>query len=324
MSLARSGFEDLANAAVLIADGVRAERAGAMDRALDAFRTVRETERDPDLLAQALTHEADVLRGTCQWEEAMACARQAQGIAWDADLADRYLEALNAEANILTARGRFDEARPLLERVASGSPNPRLRGIALQNLGTIWAQSGQHRAAERSFAESLGNFHKAGYDRGECIALNNLGRLAMDCGDAERARPLLERAIDIARALEDHEMAALAGLNLGWLLCQAGQAEPAQDHAMAALGYFAGCGNRWREVECFRLMGDINTRCEDFPNAMRCYELALMFAQQIDCMPEIRAIQDRLSELSRHPPPRPSPPAGTDTIGGTESVAPLS
>lgn len=314
------------DAAELIADGVRAERTGALDRALDAFRTVAETSRDPGYRAQALTHEADVRRAQCDWVAATEAARRAQGIAWDADLPERYLEALNAEANILSARGRFDEARPILERVAAGATDPRLRGIALQNLGTIHAQSGQRGAAERAFSESLGNFHKAGYDRGECIALNNLGRLALDGGDCARARPLLERAFAVARRLEDEDLAAIASLNLGWSLCEVGDVDRAQDHAMAALGYFAGCENRWREIECFRLIGDINMRCEDHANAERCYRISLTFAEQIGCEPEARATRDRLAALARargsgsnKPAPPSRPPAG-----GTSPAAGLS
>lgn len=327
----------MSDSADLIADGVRAERAGALDRALDAFRTVCETSSDPDLCAQAYTHEADVRRAQCDWNAATEAARRAQGIAWDADLPERYLESLNAEANILSARGRFDEARPILERVVAGTTDPRLRGIALQNLGSILAQSGQRGAAERSFAESLGNFHKAGYERGECIALNNLGRLALDHGDSARARPLLERAFRIARGLEDHDLAALAGLNLGWSLCQSGDLDRAQDHAMEALGYFSGCENRWREIECFRLIGDINARCEDYANAERCYGIALSYAEQIDCAPEVRATRERIAELARAKsrtarrpaPARPAtdpltvPPAG-DPGGGTSPTAGLS
>jgi tetratricopeptide (TPR) repeat protein len=327
----------MSDSADLIADGVRAERAGALDRALDAFRTVCETSSDPDLCAQAYTHEADVRRAQCDWNAATAAARRAQGIAWDADLPERYLESLNAEANILSARGRFDEARPILERVVAGTTDPRLRGIALQNLGSILAQSGQRGAAERSFAESLGNFHKAGYERGECIALNNLGRLALDNGDPAGAQPLLERAFRIARRLEDHDLAALAGMNLGWSLCQSGDFDRAQDHAMEALGYFAGCENRWREIECFRLIGDINARCEDYANAERCYGIALSYAEQIDCAPEVRATRERIAELARarsRSAPRPAPaalavdpllvPPDADGGGGTSPTAGLS
>jgi tetratricopeptide (TPR) repeat protein len=301
----------------LIADGVRAERTGAYDRALEAFRLAGACSGDPETCARALTHEADVLRAQCAWDDAISAARRAQGIAWDADLADRYLEALNAEANVLSARGRFDEARPILERVAAGSTDLRLRGIALQNLGTIHAQSGQHATAERAFNQSLGAFKRAEYRRGECIALNNLGRLALDCGDCGRASPLLESAFAIAREIEDHELTALARLNLAWSLCARGELDRAQDHAMSALGHFSSCENRWREIECFRLIGDINERCEDWANAERCFGLALNLAEQIGSEPEVRATEDRLVRLARQRGAtvrRPSPPGGAAAL----------
>lgn len=278
----------------LIADGVRAERAGALDRALELYRTVAGSTSDPDLRAEALTHEADALRSQCDWEGALTAARAAQELANAAQLADRALDAVVAEGNVLMARGDFDDARPKFERVAADSNNPRLRGIALQNLGSIHALCGQRSAAARAFSESLGNFHKAGYSRGEGIALNNLGRLALDSNDSARAQPLLERALGIAREIEDSDLAALVSLNLAWALCTAGESDRAQDLAMAALGYFAACNNRYREIECFRLIGEINERCEDFANAARCYTLALSFAEQIGSAPEIRVTRDRL------------------------------
>jgi tetratricopeptide (TPR) repeat protein len=301
----------------LIADGVRAERTGAYERALEAFRLAVACSDNPAICAEALTHEADVLRAQCDWDNAILAARRAQGIAWEADLADKYLEALNAEANVLSARGRFDEARPILERVAAGSTDARLRGIALQNIGTIHAQNGQHGTAQRAFTQSLANFQKAGYQRGECIALNNLGRLALDAGDCAGAAPLLHRAFAIAREIEDHELTALARLNLAWSLCPGGSLDEAQDHAMAALGHFASCENRWREIECFRLIGDINERCEDWANAERCFGIALSLAEQIGSEPEVRATRERLSGLAQQRSRsvrRPSPPGGAAAL----------
>ena len=284
----------------LIADGVRAERAGALDRALESYVAAAESGfSDPDVRAEALTRQADVLRSQCEWDAALKAALTAQRVAAEAGLSQRLHEATIAETNVLMARGELNTARPKLEHVVAVSTDPKMRGIALQNLGTIHAQSGHPRAAERAFGESLGNFQKAGYSRGEAIALNNLGRLALDANDAVRARPLLQRALDIAREIEDGDLGALAGLNLAWTLCATGDADRAQDLAMAALGYFAGCNNRWREIECFRLIGEINERCEDLANAARCYGIALSFAEQIGCEPEIRVTRDRLAALAR-------------------------
>jgi tetratricopeptide (TPR) repeat protein len=288
----------------LIADGVLAERAGAMDRALHAYRAAA-TAVDPDTRAAALTHQADVFRTRCEWDAALTAVKEAQALAAQANLPIRAMEAVVAEANIFMARGMFDEAGKKFHWIAAETTDPRLRGIALQNLGSIYAQSAQPRSAARAFRESLGNFHKAGYDRGEVMALNNLGRLAIDVGDYEDARQLLERALPLARDIGEAEAAAMASLNLGWVLCNTGQLDRAQDLAMSALGYFAGCENRYREIECLRLIGEINDRCEDPQNAQRCYELAIALAEQIGSEPERLISKDKLSALRGRQSPKP-------------------
>lgn len=281
----------------IVADGVRAERAGALDRALHAYRTAATTSPDAATRAAALTHEADIYRTRCDWDQAFTAARQAQHIAREAGLDAALMEAIVAEANILMARGVFDEAARQFTRITEQTTEPRIRGIALQNLGAIHAQSGHPRAAARAFRESLGNFHKAGYTRGEVMALNNLGRLAIDTGDYAEARELLERALPLAREIEEAEAAAMASLNLAWVLCHEGAVDRAQDLAMSALGYFASCENRLRQIECLRLIGEVNEKCDDCSNAARCFELAIALAEQIGSEPELRASQDRLAAL---------------------------
>ena len=286
------------NAAELLSEGLRAERAGALERALESYRAVANATTDPDARAEALTREASVHRTRCNWDDALKAARTAQDIARRAALSQRLAEAVVAEANVLICQGKFDIAIPKLEWLALNE-NPRVRGIALQNLGSIRAESGQLGAAERAFSESLGNFHKAGYARGEAIALNNLGRLALDSNDAKRARPLLERSLNLGRDVQDSELTALASLNLAWALCSEGDLDRAQDFAMAALGYFADCNNSWREIECLRLIGDINRQSENVDDAARCYDVALKLAEQIGSDTEVRTTRERIAALGR-------------------------
>jgi tetratricopeptide (TPR) repeat protein len=285
----------------LIADGVRAERAGAMNRALSSYRAVANATADPDLLAEALTREADVHRARCHWALALAAARRAQEIAESArpPLLKRLDEAVNAEANVLMCSGDFVAAATKYELLAAKSEEPRVRGIALQNLGSVYAQCGQPVAAQHAFAESLESFVQADYARGQGIALNNMGRLALEQGKCDDGRLLLERALALAREVEDLDLAALASLNLASACCMEGQLDRAQDLAMGALGYFTDSENRWREIECLRLIGDINAKCEDAANAARCYRLAMRLAEQIGSEPEMQVTQERLSALSQ-------------------------
>ena len=281
----------------LIAEGVRAERAGALDRALEHFRAAAERASDPAMKAKAFTHTADVLRERCEWDVALASARQARRFAEAAGVDLLVYEARIAEANVLMCRGDFDGAEPLFSTIAASAVDPRIRGIALQNIGSMYAQRGNQPAAECAFSESLASFEAAGYARGEAIALNNLGRLALDTGRCDIARGILDRALLLAREVEDAELAALASVNLAWAHCELGEVDRSQDLAMAALGYFSECNNRWREIECFRLIGIINEKCEDIANAKRCYELALNLAEQIGSEREIETTRKHIMAL---------------------------
>src|SRR5262245_35395340 len=113
-------------------DGIRFERAGLFDRALATFRAISETSSDPDSVAAALTHEADVHRSLCDWDASLTAARKAQDVARGARLSLRRDEARIAEVNVLMSRGDFGAATMLLHEIATSS-DPRIRGIALQN-----------------------------------------------------------------------------------------------------------------------------------------------------------------------------------------------
>jgi tetratricopeptide (TPR) repeat protein len=167
----------------------------------------------------------------------------------------------------------------------------------LQNLGSILAQKGQLGSAERAFSESYGFFRQAGYRRGEAIALNNYGRVALDRHNPQLAERLLEDALGIAREVDDGDLAALATLNLAEALAQRGETKRARDLASAAFGHFDSCGNRWRQVECLRLLGALHEGEECIDDAERCYERGLSIAREIDAQGEIATVRDALTRV---------------------------
>ena len=293
----------------LIAEGVRAERAGALERALEHFKAAADSASDAARKAQAMTHVADVLRVRCEWDRALAAASDARKLAESVHNDVLAFEARIAEANVHMCRGHFEGAEPCFVEIAAATKDPRVRGIALQNLGSMYAQRGNRPAAECAFTDSLSAFEEAGYQRGEAIALNNLGRLALDHGQCDIAHGILGRALSLARDVEDSELAALASVNLAWALCERGDMDRSQDLAMAALGYFSDCNNRWREIECFRLIGIINERSEDAANARRCYELALDIAEQIGSEREMETTRRHLTSLDAADRAAAPPPA---------------
>jgi len=278
-------------------DGVRAETHGDLDRALSHF-TSAASSPDPAVAAEALTRLADVRRSRGEWDDALAAARRGREIARSASLDTQRIHATIAEANVLLCRGDFFEARSLFEQVLSMTADPRMRGLALQNLGSIMAQQGELGAAERYFAESYGQFQHAGYRRGEATALINYGRVTLDRGDPRLAEDLLCQAIDAAREVEHAELTALATLNLAEARARQGDTSSAEDLASEALGVFSGCGNRWRQIECLRLIGAIHEQRGDHENATRCFERGLDIANGMGATVEIRSLTDCLCRLT--------------------------
>ena len=280
----------------LIDEGTAAERIGLLDRAHQCFSQAA-TSDDPMLQATALTKLADVHRSRAEWDVALELARRAQCVARSIGAQAIADDAVVAEANVLMCRGDFAGATTVFESVLATATDPRLRGVVLQNLGSILAQKGQLGAAERAFAESYGFFRQAGYRRGEAIALNNYGRVALDRQNTALAEQLLEDALAIARDVDDGDLVALATLNLAEAMAQRGENKRARDLASAAFGHFGGCGNRWRQVECLRLLGALHEREACLEDAERCYDRSLALAREIDAQGEIAAVCDALTRI---------------------------
>lgn len=282
----------------LLGRGARAEKLGLLEQALEAYQQAEVAADDPAALAEALCRQSNVYRLRCEWPAAIAVARRAQAVAAEAALPVAFPEALNAEALVYLSRGDLDTARPLLERTVELAQDARLRGIGLQNLGAIHAQQGELDAAERVFAESSRCFVECGYERGQAIALNNQGRAALDRGDAARAIPVLDQAVRAARKVEDEELTAISMINLSEATAATGDYEAAHDLACTALGHFRESNNRWREVECLRILGTINERRGDVESARACYDRGLQLATAIDARLEATAIRRHLERIA--------------------------
>lgn len=249
---------------------------------------------DDDLRAQALTHQADVLRTQCDWTAALEVAQRSRVVAMRAGLRARADEACIAEANVHLARGQFDDALPIFEEVLASTDDPRLRGIALQNIGSIQAQGGMLDAAIATFGESYSCFEEASYLRGQAIARNNQGRAALDGGDPVTAAVILEEALVLAREADDGELIGLALLNLAEALLPLHPTH-AEELAATALGHFRTSGNRWRHVEALRLLGDINLHRGHDYEAVACWQRGLALAREIDALVESALLQSRLA-----------------------------
>ena len=282
----------------LIEQGLRYETGGVLDRALESYRgAAAEAVDDPRGRIEALRREADVLRTQCHWEEAIERARESADQAREHGIETLIAEALNAEAAVHQSQSRFGEAQALYEQMLAISSDLRIRGIALQNLGSLAAMRGDFTSAEDHFVESFQCFQAGGYERGVVVALNNYGRAALDRRADAVAHPVLDRAESLARDLMDLDLLSIVRINLAESHLRKGDIDRAQDLSSAALGYFGNTSNHWRRLECLRLMGDIAIVQQRADSARNFFEAALRLAHDIGAPLEASTLQSRLDSL---------------------------
>lgn len=296
MRVCPEGATDVPESNELIDEGIAAERLGLLERAESCYSLAAQSE-DLRLRARAYTKLAGVYRSRSDWGLALHWARRAQDAARESGERAIESEAIVAEGNVLMCRGDFPAATSVFESLLGTELDAQLRGVVIQNLGSILAQTGQLAAAERAYAESYGYFRQAGYRRGEAIALNNYGRVALDRGDIELAEKSLEDALALSKEVEDADLVALATLNLAETLTERRKDKRARDLASAAFGHFRSSGNRWRQVECLRLLGALHERENCLDDAERCYARGLALAEEIDARGEIATLREALGRV---------------------------
>jgi tetratricopeptide (TPR) repeat protein len=283
----------------LLEEGIRQQTRGDHARALEAFRECARISTDAGLASEAWRRQASVLRCTCSWEEALHAAERAVAIAHSAGLADAEAEALNAQGAVYLTRGDLERAAPLFQAALEAARDARIRGLALQNLGTIASQRGHAFQAEQCYRESCQCFQQVGYARGEALVLANYAASALDRGDLALAERLGEQAVESAKRLEDLEVLAIARKNYAETLLRRGKYDRAEELASAALGYFSVGSNSARLAECFELLGDVRARRGDAGTAASCYERGRTLAEGIGSDQLARRMRERLQGLGR-------------------------
>jgi predicted negative regulator of RcsB-dependent stress response len=283
----------------LLREGIEAEKKSDPDHAERRYLAVLAAQPGDAVLAETHCRLSSLYRNRCQWDLALQHAKESGRLALRLEDKKQFAEALNAEALVHHSRGDFEEARHLLDQILTVTDDARLRGFALQNLGSISANQGDLGSAERYFAESYGCFMRAGFPRGEALSLNNYGRAALDRGNLALADEVLCKAVELSRVIEDSEMIALATLNYAEAVARKGNLGRAEDLASSALGYFAHTGNTWRHIECLRLLGDIHLRSNKHTIAQRCYEEGLDLAKRIGARVETTILTDALRAIKK-------------------------
>ena len=286
--------------ASLLADGIRYERGGVVQRARECFEAVaRNGELEPALSAEAWWRLANLHRLHSSWDEALVAARKSAEIARAHGLANTEADALNIEGAVWSLRGEYETARALYTRVLHLASTEATRGKALQNLGTIAAEEGDFDEGERLFAASREAYRAAGDARGEANSLLNIGRLQLDRGLADVASHTLDDAVTASRLTGDLEMHAAAMLNHGMALCALGRANEAEQRITTAYGQFTIADIPVQRVRCLMQLAMIAAAAHESEAARVCLAHARDVATTAGLPRELQRIDEQMRELPR-------------------------
>ena len=285
--------------ATLLADGIRYERGGVVQRARECFETVtRDEAQNPAEAAEAWWRLANLHRLHSSWDEALAAARKSVEIAHANGLANTEADALNIEGAVWSIRGEYDKARALYTRMLDLASTQATRGKALQNLGTVAAEERDFDQGERLFAESREAYRAAGDARGEANSLLNIGRLQLDRGFADLASRTLDDAVTAARQTGDLEMHAAAMLNHGMALSELGRSSEAEERITTAYGQFTIADIPVQRVRCLMQLAALAAGQNEAGAARICLTHARDVAKSAGLPRELRLIDGQLNALS--------------------------
>jgi tetratricopeptide (TPR) repeat protein len=281
----------------MIDEGRRFEAAGYHDRALSRYIAAAAAAVDASTRSEAVRRQSDVHRNLSQWSDSLAAAERAESIARENDLQDLTAEAINAQGAVHHTRGDFETAEKFYARAIEMSSDARVRGIVLQNLGTLAAQRGDLETAAVRFKEAYDCCKEGGYERGMLFALMNYARSVFEQGKKDVAERLLHEAELLAINMMDLDISHLAALNRAEAMIERGAYDEAETLISSALGYYGNSGNVYRRLDALRLLGDITMRRGTHEQARIFYEAAADLADKIEATQEIDLLRARLASL---------------------------
>ncbi|HUF26617.1 MAG TPA: HD domain-containing phosphohydrolase [Gemmatimonadaceae bacterium] len=237
------------------------ERAGRLAVAAEEYQAAIDAadERlDASVLAEALRRLGAVHRRRHDVGKAIELCEASREVALGAGQPVLAAEALNGIALALLWRGDIAGARErLIAALRVGAENDDLRGRIEQNLGITANIQGDFRSALSHYERSLEAFREARNDNGCATAYHNLGMISADWQRWDDAERYFRASLEMADAMGDVHLRALALLNRTEVYIARQHYEEARRGAEEALQIFDRLGARAEKSAAYKFLGMI-------------------------------------------------------------------
>jgi predicted ATPase/DNA-binding CsgD family transcriptional regulator len=181
-------------------------------------------------------------------------------------------------------RGQLSEGSAWLRRTLDlpTDVHPAVRAHALNNLGNLALELGQHMVARGHYTESHRLFESVNDLDGMADELNNLGLVALIEGDFVAARGVLQQSLDIRRQTQDRLALPVTLSNLGDIAIFEGNYDLAEQLHTEAYDIRREFGNkRGLALSCYNL-GLISLYRQELDEAMRWFERGFRYCEEVN------------------------------------------
>lgn len=194
--------------------------------AIDAYRTALRAEAEVASIARLHQKIALCLENLGRLDEAeREIVEGLERLPQSPNLETAWL--LEQRASIAYERQEYGRSLDDVEFVMGLMPglpkDPELQGHLSNLRGLIHLYDSSRldgRKADADFRDTIEAWQRAGYDRGLCMAYNNLFLAAMELGDVDHALPNLERSVSLARTIGDVPALETASFTKAWFLAE--------------------------------------------------------------------------------------------------------
>ncbi len=226
-------------------------------------------------LLEQLVVEADAAGETKVWSRAATMLSESLRQAGDLEGSARYAE--------------------LALRSADATGDRQRRACALNLIGMVHQERGEHGRALECFEEFLQISREIGFGRGEQSALNQLACVYGLQGDMGKALAYYRQALKVSTDAGDSHGRAIHHHNIGWTLQSMGRWAEATEYYHRAIALCEEYDYRDQLLGTRMSLGELSLKRSDYDNAARMFKAVIEAEREASSLG--RLLRDALSDL---------------------------